>query len=238
MNQPSAEGGWRGKRVSAGVNNNPLKNLNESQMQVATGKSFWSMGNHTMHDNLPLRDVRGLVTAATWGRKLLLLLVLLVAGAQLRVLAQGDSVVLDWSPSVDTNVTGYNIYYGGVSGNYTNKVVLGNVTTATITGLTPGATYYFAATSTGAGGSESPFSNQTTYAAPLPVVLTMSTVQTQGVATAISITAPGTVSGQWRIDQSSDLVNWTPAYYGTNMAVNVSFPITSAPAQFFRLVQN
>jgi len=156
---------------------------------------------------------------------------------QFRVLAQGQSVVLVWNPSVDTNVVGYNIYFGGASGVYTNKMVLGNVTTATITGLTPGATYYFTATASGAGGVESPFSNQTTYTVPSPVVLSMQTVQTPGQASSITITATGTIPSQWRIDESSDLVNWTPAFYGVNSTVNVSFPITGAPAQFFRLVQ-
>jgi hypothetical protein len=53
---------------------------------------------------------------------------------------------LAWSPSLDTNVVGYNIYYGGLSGNYTNKINAGKGTNITISGLVAGATYYFAAT--------------------------------------------------------------------------------------------
>jgi hypothetical protein len=57
-----------------------------------------------------------------------------------------QSVNLAWSPSLDTNVVGYNIYYGGLSGNYTNKINAGKGTNITISGLVAGATYYFAAT--------------------------------------------------------------------------------------------
>ncbi len=73
---------------------------------------------------------------------------------------------LTWSPSPDTNVVGYAIYYGGASQTYTNTVVAGNTTNLTITGLTPGGTYYFVATAYDADGNESPFSNEATYSVP------------------------------------------------------------------------
>ena len=219
------------------MNKNTVKNLNECRMPVITQKNCWSMNNHRMHDNLPPGSSREILAPGQWGRKLLVALVLIIACMQFRVLAQSQGVVLAWNPSVDTNVVGYNIYYGGVSGVYTNEVMVGNVTTATITGLTPGATYYFAATTIGAGSVESPLSNQTTYTVPSPVVLAMQTVQTQGQAASILISATGSIPSQWRIDGSSDLVNWTPVFYGAGSPVNVSLPITSAPAQFFRLVQ-
>ena len=93
-----------------------------------------------------------------WGGLLLL--------AQWSVFA-GQSVVLTWNPSPDTNVAGYKIYYGGASLTYTNSVLLGNVTHVTISGLTAGATYYFAATTVDAAGDESKFSNEAIYSIPL-----------------------------------------------------------------------
>jgi hypothetical protein len=78
-----------------------------------------------------------------------------------------QSVTLTWSPSPDTNAVGYKIYYGGASQAYTNTVALGNVTNVTVSGLTEGATYYFAATTVSAAGTESIFSNEATYAIPL-----------------------------------------------------------------------
>ena len=58
---------------------------------------------------------------------------------------------------------GYRIYYGVGSGNFTNSAPVGAVTTATVTGLVVGTTYYFAATAFDTNGVESIFSNETTY---------------------------------------------------------------------------
>jgi hypothetical protein len=73
------------------------------------------------------------------------------------------SVTLTWHPSVDTNVAGYKIYYGTVSHVYTNTVSVGNVTNTTLNNLVAGATYFFAATTYGASGLESGFSNEASY---------------------------------------------------------------------------
>ncbi|HEX9047466.1 MAG TPA: fibronectin type III domain-containing protein [Verrucomicrobiae bacterium] len=80
-----------------------------------------------------------------------------------------QNTVLTWDASPDTNVIGYKVCYGGASGVYTNSVVLGNVTNATIAGLTEGATYFFAAKGVSASGAETPFSNEASYQAPLAV---------------------------------------------------------------------
>lgn len=80
------------------------------------------------------------------------------------------SVKLGWNPGTDPCIAGYNIYYGVASGIYTNKVPLGVTTNATISGLLEGTTYYFAATALNAAGVESRFSNETSWAVPLPVV--------------------------------------------------------------------
>ena len=69
----------------------------------------------------------------------------LTTWADVAPLADG-SVTLAWDASTDPNVAGYNIYYGGASGTYTNKIDAEGDTTATVSGLTVGATYYFAAT--------------------------------------------------------------------------------------------
>ena len=77
-----------------------------------------------------------------------------------------QSATLNWDPSTDSNVAGYNIYYGTASHTYTNVIVLGNVTNTTVTGLIEGATYFFAATTYNASGVESGFSNEASYAVP------------------------------------------------------------------------
>ncbi len=57
-------------------------------------------------------------------------------------------------------MTGYNIYYGTMSGDYTNEVSVEDATNATISGLEPGVTYYFVATSVDQYGNESGYSNE------------------------------------------------------------------------------
>src|SRR5208282_1669728 len=77
-----------------------------------------------------------------------------------------QSVTLAWNPSTDPTVVGYNIYYGGASGNYTNTLSVGNVTNVTVSGLVEGDTYYFAATTYNSSGIQSPFSSEVSYSVP------------------------------------------------------------------------
>jgi hypothetical protein len=76
------------------------------------------------------------------------------------------SVTLAWTPSPSTNIAGYIIYYGVTNGVYTQMVNVGNVTNATISGLTAGTTYYFAGEAYNSIGLQSAFSNQASYAVP------------------------------------------------------------------------
>lgn len=84
------------------------------------------------------------------------------------LLSSGQSVILDWDPSVDPTVTGYNLYYGLSSRGYTNVISTGTATTATVSGLTVGATYYFAVTSYDLAGLESDYSAEVSYTVPVP----------------------------------------------------------------------
>lgn len=84
------------------------------------------------------------------------------------VASSSGSAVLTWSvptQNVDgsalSDLTGYKIYYGTSSGSLTSSVSVsgGATTTATITGLTTGTTYYFAIASISSSGGESNKSN-------------------------------------------------------------------------------
>ncbi|OFZ22720.1 MAG: hypothetical protein A2X94_03475 [Bdellovibrionales bacterium GWB1_55_8] len=72
----------------------------------------------------------------------------------------GRCVLLEWDPSPDADVTGYRIYVGFSSGSYLENVDVGNVTSYTVRNLTPGQTYFFAATAYNSAGMESVFSNE------------------------------------------------------------------------------
>ena len=64
----------------------------------------------------------------------------------LHTIASGsaDAVGLAWSASPTPGVLGYRILYGVSSGSLTSSIDVGNVTSAIVSGLTPGQTYYFA----------------------------------------------------------------------------------------------
>ncbi|HTV62744.1 MAG TPA: fibronectin type III domain-containing protein [Verrucomicrobiae bacterium] len=127
--------------------------------------------------------------------------------------APTQSVTLKWSPSTATNVVGYDIYYGGENGEYTNEVAVGNVTNASVSGLIEGATYYFAAKAYNASGVESPFSNQTSYTVPTAAaMLILPSASTAGFS--FSVNGPSGYS--YVIQTSTNMVNWVPI--ATNIA--------------------
>jgi len=74
---------------------------------------------------------------------------------------------LSWNPpttSADgtplTDLSGYKVYYGNSSGNYSQNINVGNVTTYIINNLTEGLTYYFTVTAYDISGNESGYSNE------------------------------------------------------------------------------
>jgi hypothetical protein len=90
---------------------------------------------------------------------------LAVAAPCLPVHAQ-NSVTLAWNRSPDPLVAGYRVYYGGRTQVYTNIVDAGSATNRSVSGLTAGATYFFAVTCYNGVGLESDFSNEASYTVP------------------------------------------------------------------------
>ena len=101
---------------------------------------------------------------AAWRWPGLFLLALLFAPLPIWAAA---SVTLAWNPIANPNIAGYNIYYGGASHAYTNKMSVGLATNVTISGLVEGNTYYFAATTTSTLEMESTFSGELIYFVPV-----------------------------------------------------------------------
>jgi hypothetical protein len=81
------------------------------------------------------------------------------------------SVHLSWdanAPTNDasTNTAGYRLHIGRASGNYSQIIDLGSATTATVSNLISGSTYYFVVGAYNAAGVEGPHSNEVSYSAP------------------------------------------------------------------------
>lgn len=85
---------------------------------------------------------------------------------RLRSVSGQANVNLAWNASLDPNVTGYNLYRGSVSRNYTSLFNCGNVTNYTLTNIVAGANNYIAATAYNVVGMQSDYSIELVYFAP------------------------------------------------------------------------
>ena len=152
----------------------------------------------------------------------------------LQLPARADqSVTLNWNPSVATNVAGYKIYFGTASLDYTNSVVVGNATNATISGLVAGRTYYFAATTYDDVGDESDYSGEASYTVPMPVPTT-----TLGSATSsggqFSFNVSDASGSQYVVQASTDLINWVALQTNTAPFTFVDTNAASFQNRFYR----
>src|SRR5580700_2024354 len=75
-------------------------------------------------------------------------------------------ISLEWNPSPSTNVAGYMLHYGVISGEYTSSQDAGTNTEITVSGFTPGQTYYFVVNAYGSNDNESTYSNKITNTVP------------------------------------------------------------------------
>ena len=102
---------------------------------------------------------------------------------------------LAWNANTESNIAGYRIQYGTVSGSPSTTIDAGNVTSRTMTGLTAGTTYYFRVIAYNTSGQTSAPSAQVSYTVPAgPSVPTITSVSpSSGPATGgTQITINGT----------------------------------------------
>jgi len=94
---------------------------------------------------------------------LLMLLTLLAPAAHAT-----QSVTLAWDPNSEPNLAGYRLYYGAAPRVYFSviEVPVSPTPQATVTGLEPGVTYYFAVTAFTDDGLESKYSDEVSYLVP------------------------------------------------------------------------
>ncbi len=127
------------------------------------------------------------------------------------------SVTLQWDPVSDPQVTQYEICYGVASGQYATPCIVANeqgpaTNTKTITGLTAGKTYYFAARSANhLPGVYSALSNEVSTTVPAASLTTISvtpTNTTTQVGATLQFAATGTYSDGSTKNLTSQ-VTWT-----------------------------
>ncbi len=121
------------------------------------------------------------------------LTLLALLGEAGNILAQSTATLM-WDAAAASGISGYRLYQGRASNNYTLTNSLGKVTSATISGLSPGNTYYFAVTSLDASGLESPFSKEIAYTVPVAAGSTVVLPASSGTITAPFTLTNGIVS--------------------------------------------
>ena len=134
--------------------------------------------------------------------------VMLLALALCPAARSAQSASLSWDASPDLTVAGYNIYFGGASGVYTNMIAVGNQLSAVISGMDEGGTYYFVLTAFDALGLESIYSNEATYFVPPSV--TALNLQIGGAAGgAFVLTGAGRSGHTYEIQATTNFTDWT-----------------------------
>ncbi|HEV2394230.1 MAG TPA: fibronectin type III domain-containing protein [Verrucomicrobiae bacterium] len=149
------------------------------------------------------------------------------------------NVTLAWDPSPSSNIAGYRVYSGTISQAYNNVTDAGTNTTATVSSLLVGMTYYFAVTAYDSLGLESPFSQEISYSVPVlqssPPTVGISIVGNQAL-----LNGTGPIGYAYEVLVSSNLFNWTSIGSVTN-ALSGLFQFTdsttNAPSRFYRLRQ-
>jgi len=154
---------------------------------------------------------------------------LLICMASITSVQAQANVALAWNPSTNPVVAGFNIYYGGASGVYTNKTSVGNATSVTIPNLVIGATYYFAATTYSAAGAESALSSAVSYTVPTPASGLQLGVN---ASKQFVLTMTGPVGHTYDIQATQDFITWT--VIGTvTVGANGSLSFTDTNAASF-----
>lgn len=150
---------------------------------------------------------------------------------------------LAWNAVTEPGVAGYKLHYGTVSGNYTQSVDAGTMTSCTVNDLIEGKTYYFAATSYDSKGNQSAYSNEVSKTVPSTTQYTLDITRNgsgSGTVTGSGINCGSVCSGSYSPGTvvtlsatpatGSTFAGWSGACSGTGSCVvtmNASKTVTA-----------
>jgi hypothetical protein len=158
------------------------------------------------------------------------LIIILVFAALLMsgVPVKAADITLAWDANAEPDLSGYKVYSGTASRNYSGSVDVGNWTSCVMGGLEPGKTYYFAAKAYNATGSESDYSMEVAYNVPAACSFSLSpgsqSYTASGGTGGVSVTAPSTCS--WTTASSASWLTVTAGTSGTGPG-SVSFTVAA-----------
>ena len=132
--------------------------------------------------------------------------------------------VVNWNRSLDPQVIGYRIYSGTSSGHYLISYPTGNVTSTTVAGLTAGTPYFFALTTYGTNGIESPFSEEINFVPGQSSVQFLAAPNHQ-----FTLTVGGLIAQSYDVEATQDFQTWSVIGNVTTSVVgSTSFTDTNA----------
>lgn len=170
----------------------------------------------------------------------------LIIGLSASAGSAAQSVTLGWDPSPDPSVVGYYVHFGTASYDYSGLVDAGDATTATVSGLDAGQTYYFAVTAYNQLRIESQPSGEISYKVPAPITVPPPIAGqlriVQGAASGgpprLQFLVPPTY--QYEVYASEDLRSWKKIYGSISLSTNwIEFTDSRGarlPKCFYRLV--
>ena len=147
-----------------------------------------------------------------------------------------QDVQLAWNASTSLTAAGYFLYCRSENGMYTNKIDIGNNTTASVSGLQEGQTYHFAVTAYNAAGVESAPSSDVTYFTPGLIKL-LGAIN----ANSMGMEFPVAPDHWYEVQASTDMQAWTTIGQTGVATSNVWTQFSDAQAgqfssRFYRLV--
>ena len=95
-----------------------------------------------------------------WAYQFIKISILIIFVTQFAQFAYASGVRVNWVENPESDVAGFNVYYGTASRNYQSYVDAGTFTSVEIDGLNSGITYYFAVTAYDSSGNESAYSQE------------------------------------------------------------------------------
>lgn len=136
-----------------------------------------------------------------------------------------NNVLVLWDPSPSAGVQGYKLYYGTTPHSYTFTTDVGGVTNAIVSGLSVGATYYFAATAYDTNGLESAYSAEVSYLVGSTNVSVAPVIVLTSPANGSSQAAPATVNLSASVTSNGHNISKVQFYNGaTLLAENTAAP--------------